>query len=239
MAAGSDPAIISGAIGPTLRAAITANANVSVDLNVWIRDGNSWLIVNVVDKVTPANTQQFVYDLNRQIWFIPWKKKISAMAFGRVSESDNNKHLVVMTWDGATAKIGVLDPAFFQDTTGTNQLTPSATTNLFAVPNGNHVNPLNNPVRVPIISYLITERTKFTSDTDPTVNMRLDEFSGAFTALTAFDPAYNIQRASFNTKWWPIEQAAQRVQLQVNKAAANEAFELQNLGFVFKPDAGT
>jgi hypothetical protein len=239
MVAGSDPSIISGAIGTTLRAAITANTNVTVDLNVWIRDGNSWLIVNVIDKATPANTQQFVYDLNRQFWFIPWKKKISAMAFGRVSESDSNKHLVVLTWDGSTAKLGVLDPAFFQDTTGTNQLAPSATTNLFNVPNGNHVNPVNNPVRTPIIAYLLTERTKFTSDTDPTVNMRLDEFSGAFTALTAFAPTYRAQHTSFNTKWWPIEQAAQRVQLQVSKVAANEAFELQTLGFVFKPDAGT
>lgn len=239
LVAGSDPAIISAPIGPTLRAAITASTTVSVDFCMWVRDGLQWLIVNVLDKATPANNQQFVYDLGRQFWFVPWKKKISAMAFGRISETDNNKHLVVMTWDGATAKIGVLDPAFFQDTTGTNQSAPSATTNLFNVPNGNHVNPVNNPVRTPIISYLITERTKFNSDTDPTVNMRLDEFSGSFTALSAFDPTYRTQRTSFNTKWWPIEQAAQRVQLQINKAAANEAFELQTLGFIFKPDAGT
>lgn len=239
LTAGADPAIISAPIGSALRAAITANTNIDVDFDIWIRDGLQWLIISVIDKATPANTQQFIFDIGRQFWHIPWKKKISAMAFGRVSETDSNKHLVILTWDGATAKLGVLDPAFFQDTTGTNQAAPSVTTNLFYVPNGNHVNPVNNPVRTPVISYLMTERTKFNSDTDPTVNMRLDEFSGAFTALTANDPTYRTQRTSFNTKWYPIEQAAQRVQLQVTKVAANEAFELQTVGFVFKPDAGT
>jgi hypothetical protein len=113
-----------------------------------------------------------------------------------------------------------------------------ARTNLIEVPAGNHLNMLRVPGHHPMLSYFILDRTKFAADTAVTVEYRLDEFSGASTAVTGVDPPYVIQSTSYNTLWYPIQKVCRRVQFTVFKAALNENLEIQNLGFVFQSEAG-
>jgi hypothetical protein len=190
----------------------------------------------VIDISNSANNKQFIYDINKTIWFTPWTKKMSAMASGRVFENDQNTYLVVATWDGTTGAVATLDLTSFSDLGVAYDF--DCTTNLFNIPAGNHVNQINRPAEHPMLSYLLTERTKFTGDTDPTVSYRLDEFSGALTTVGAQDPLYVPQHTSWNLNWYPIQQVTQRVQMKIAMTSNAHSFELQNIGFIFQPTAG-
>lgn len=228
------PQIISEPLGDSLRSLITTNVEVAME--VFSRDGNVWLIVAVINKTTPANTRVFVYDLKKRMWFTPWSKQISAMAFGRLKESDPNDYLVVMTWDGTTSALAVLDLNIKTDL-GT-AYAASFTTNLFTVPPGNHINQVRQPAHHPMLSYLVVERTKFAGDTDPTIEYRLDEFSGPFNSAVLQEPPFITQPSSHSLHWCPVQKVCKRVQLKVSKTAVDESFEIQNLGFVFMSEAG-
>jgi hypothetical protein len=194
------------------------------------------LIVSVVNKSNSANDKQFIYDINRTIWFTPWTKQMSAMASGRFIENDQNTYLVVATWDGTTGGIATLDLGAFIDMGVGYEF--DCTTNLFNIPAGNHVNQINRPAEHPMLSYLITERTRFTGDQEPSILYRLDEFSGALTTATPQDPLYVPQHTSWSLKWYPIQQVTQRVQMKIMQNPSAYSFEMQNIGFVFQPTAG-
>ncbi len=230
------PVAISEPLGDALRSLITANVDVAME--VFSRDGNVWLVVAVINKSTPASTRLFVYDLKKEIWFTPWAKKVSAMAFGRLKESDPNEYLVVLTWNGSSSSLCYLDLGIRTDAPGGQTYAPSFTTNLFTVPPGNHINQIRQPAHHPVVSYLVVERTKFANDTDPTISYRLDEFSGSFTTAALVDPPFITQSTSHRLHWCPIQKVCKRVQMKVSKTAADEQFEIQNVGFVFQSESG-
>jgi hypothetical protein len=89
-----------------------------------------------------------------------------------------------------------------------------------------------------MLSYLITERTRFIGDQEPSILYRLDEFSGALTTATPQDPLYVPQHTSWSLKWYPIQQVTQRVQMKIMQNPSAYSFEMQNIGFVFQPTAG-
>jgi hypothetical protein len=233
---GSDPVNISVPLGTSIAAAIGTSGNTDVFMEVFNQQGNMWLIVSVVDKSNSANDKQFIYDINRTIWFTPWTKQMSAMASGRFIENDQNTYLVVATWDGTTGGIATLDLGAFIDMGVGYEF--DCTTNLFNIPAGNHVNQINRPAEHPMLSYLITERTRFTGDQEPSILYRLDEFSGALTTATPQDPLYVPQHTSWSLKWYPIQQVTQRVQMKIMQNPSAYSFEMQNIGFVFQPTAG-
>ena len=227
---GNKPILLSKPLGNTLRSLVTTNVDISME--VFSRDGQDYLIVAAINKATPASTKLFVYDLQKEMWFPPWTKKVSAMTFGKLKETDSKKHLIILTWDGTTSKLGVLDPDYETDTGTTFAV--DFTVNLFKIPAGNSVNSLNQPLRTPEVSAFVVERTKYASDTEPTVESRLDEFSGSFTTLTASDPPFADQHTSYYQKWYAISIKGQRAQMKVSRTASDKAFEIQNLGFAFK-----
>ena len=227
---GNKPILLSKPLGNTLRSLVTTNVDISME--VFSRDGQDYLIVAAINKATPASTRVFVYDLQKEMWFPPWTKTISAMTFGKLKETDSKKHLIILTWDGTTSKLGVLDPDYETDAGTTFAV--DFTVNLFKIPAGNSVNSLNQPLRTPEVTAFVVERTKYTSDTEPTVESRLDEFSGSFTTLTASDPPFSDQHTSYYQKWYNISIKGQRAQMKVSRAASDKAFEIQNLGFAFK-----
>jgi len=81
------------------------------------------------------------------------------------------------------------------------------------------------------------ERTKFAGDTNPTVSVRLDEFSGTTTTLNPSNPPYITQRSSYNVHWYPVQKVCQRIQLLVS-TTGSDRFELQTIGFIFQPGLG-
>lgn len=232
-----EPQVISLPLGTQLADIIIAalgGNRIRVEFEVYSRDGLNWLVVNVADNTDSTVNRQFVYDLNQKIWFTPWSKKIQTMTFGRTTAS-SSRELIVFTYDGTTSKLAILDRDHLSDL-GTN-FTPSATISLTSIPAGNHINELRKWALSPILSYFILERTKFGGDTDPTVTYRLDEFSGSATTATGYDPPYLAQHSSYYEKWYPVQVVCKRAQLIIT-GTGGQQLELQNIGFVFQPEAG-
>jgi len=229
------PQVLSVPLGSSIRDLLTSNTEVIMD--TFSRDGNAWLVVAVVNRSSPSGTKFFVYDTVRGIWFTPWGKHVSCFSFGRLRENDARNHLVCTTWDLATARLCVLDFDAFSNLD--QAYAPTFTTNLFMVPSGNHINALRQPAHHPMLSFLMTERTKFTGDIDPVLQYRLDEFSGTIYTGTPKDPPFIKQRDSYNVKWYPVQQVVQRAQIKISKAYVTEKFEIQTLGFVFQSEAGS
>lgn len=231
------PQILSGPLGDDLLSLL--NANTEIHLVAHIEDARRWIVLGLKDKATSANSRIWVLDIDGQQWNPPWVIPFTAMVSGRLDESNTKKKLVIATTDGSAAKVGVLDPDAETDQIagGDVNFALDFTTNLFTVPAGNHVNLLRRPAHVGSLAYLILERTKFGGDTDPTVEFRLDDFAGSFTAAMGVDPPQRDQSTSFIQKWYPIQEATHRVQMKVSKTSSAEKFELQTIGFVFQPDA--
>jgi hypothetical protein len=228
------PVAISDAVGTTLRTRMEAATDNNIQLVVWSQVGYTWLVVNFGDGY------QMVYDIGRGFWFPPWSigTDLTAVTVGRLSLDDPREYLIGAVQDvGGTWKIAVLDfTANIDGTAGPYQA--YFTTNLLDLPAGNHVNLLRQPGHHPMLSYVKLERTKFTSDNDPTVSYRLDEFSGDLTTATSYDPPFIAQRSSYKIHWFPVQVVCQRVQVKALVGAVNQAFEVQTLGLIFTPEAG-
>ena len=156
-------------------------------------------------------------------------------------ESDQIRELVIATEDASGARVGFLDFTAFTDqyNAGNSEYAPTLTTNLFPIPAGNHINALRRPGAKPKLKNLIVERTKFASDTDPTVEVRVDEFTGAFTTPTGPNaPTPTAQHTSYSELWYDMNQLASRVQIKISKSADAEKFELQTLAFLWDATAG-
>jgi hypothetical protein len=175
------------------------------------------------------------------MWFAPWTKALGVVAYGRLRDNDPLNYLVGWINYNGNWTLGVLDTTVYNDLGTTNSITPVIQTNLFGLTSGwgAHVSMINAPAVTPVVSYMVTERTKFSGDTDPTVSYRLDEFNTvSFTSVPPSGPLFETQRTSYWQELFPIQQACRRVQLNITKPPVNEGFEYQNIGFMFMPTAG-
>ena len=216
------------------------NSNVDIEVVAHPIDGGFWVILALYDNGTQANSQVWVYDTNRRAWNPPWNLPITAILSGALQESVLTSKLVFATYDGTTTKLTVASLASNVDQ---HIASPAAfaidfTFNLLRNPPGNHLNTLRRPAHHSRLTYLKTERTKFSSDTTPVLEYRLDNFSGTLTAAGAENPPFVAQSTSHVVNWWPVVKNAQRVQTKISKTALDEAFELQTFGLVFQPEAG-
>jgi hypothetical protein len=230
------PIIISRPLGDSLKTLATA-ANAEVDMIVYNQDDLTLLLVAVIDKVSPINTRVFAYDLERQIWFTPWIMDATALTHGRIWESDQSSYLIVPQQTGASSRPGYMVIGKTSDVLGDpNDLT--VTLSVAKVPAGNHLNALREPAHHPMLSYMIVEKTGGYS-TDVTVQYRLNEFSGSQTTVAATDSPFQVQSTSYKTHWYPIQKVMHRAQLTISKSpVAADSTEIQNIGFVFQPEAG-
>jgi len=235
---------LKGEIGEVIDAAGDTDTLDNVVVATHTFEGNQWFLVGVVDRTTPANSKIWCFDLVRQQWNTPWTLPFFSMISGRLPDV-GRQELIFSTYLG-TASSGNL---VLMETEEAQDMFVASTpvsfalngeTNLFRVKQGNHVHTLRVPAAYPVLAGLLTERTKFASDTVPTIEFRLDEFSGSFTTATeAPTPPYLVQRTSYNIGWYPVQKMAQRVSMKISKTALAEKFELQSLGFVWNPEAGT
>lgn len=229
---------ISAPLGDDISDAINTNTD------VWMAshpiDVGFWLMLGIHDRGSESNSKLWMFDTARGMWNPPWNLPVTAVASGQISESTLINQLAFATYDGTTTKITVIDLDSSQD-----QYTASNTTfaidftfNLMRNSAGNHLNALRRPAHHSRLAFVKTERTKFSSDTDPTLEYRLDDFNAAFTASTAKAPPFIHQSTSHIINWWPVVKNAQRAQVKISKSSVNEAFELQTFGLVYQPEAG-
>jgi hypothetical protein len=227
---------ISRDIAPLLRT--MGISTTDVQMVTWNAEGVSWLVVAMINHNTQANTRVFVYDLERRIWFTPWVVPVTAMATGQIASDDPYNRL----WFAVTGADGRSYLCFVNLNTPTDEIDAVSTfscyavTSLMDIPAGNHVNLLRQPGHHPMLSFLKLEHTA--TGAVPTVEYRLDEFAGAWTAGTAENPPFIAQRSSYKTWWYPIQQVVQRVQMKISFPPSNTFDDIQTLGAVFTPESG-
>ena len=219
--------------------AITSTSQLIVQGYAW--EGNFWAVVGLHDPDTPGNGRVWVYDFVREKWNLPWHVPVTALMSGKIDESTSKNILMVATDDATGPRIGLFDEDQQADelATGDAGFAIQATTNTFEIPAGNHVNLLRVGGHHPEVAYLQTTRTKFSSDTDVTVKYRLNEISGSLTTVTKTDPPYQAASTTIDIGWYPIKKVGQRVSMDLSKTLDTEKFELQEIGFVWQPEAGT
>lgn len=238
---GVEPENISLPLGNAIKVAYAACVAPQIELECYNRDGNTWLIVNVLDQSTTSNGKQYVFDLNNNMWFAPWNKQLGPMAYGRLRDNDPSNYLIgAINYSDAHWHFGVLDQTATADIGGLQGIAPVIQTNLFSLAAGwgAHTSLINAPAVMPVVAYLVLERTKFGGDSDPGVSYRLDEFATVpFTSVAPFGPLFETQRTSYSWLFYPIEIAARRVQINI-APPTNTPSEMQNIGFIFNPTAG-
>ncbi len=93
---------------------------------------------------------------------------------------------------------------------------------------------------VSVLHAIKLDRTKFTSDTDPTMTYYLDNSTGANGTSNSSPetPPRRIQSVGYTTLWYMVDTACERVSVKFAKVASTERFETQMIAFVFNPDSG-
>lgn len=211
--------------------------------DVWVKihqqGQHSWVVVGFVDRDTPANSKLYVYDTVRQKWNTPWVIPFTAMVSGVPKEGTDNEQLVMATWTGSQAYVGLLDLTATSDNLWSSEQSyqPTFTLNLGMVPAGHFVNLRTVPVATPRLDYVLVEREIFSGDSDPTVAYRFDDNTGSFTNITLVDPPYRTQGTGIKSQWAALGKACGRVQVKVTAANDTRDFKVQALGLVWNPPA--
>jgi hypothetical protein len=222
-----------------------------IQLVVWSQQGVQWLVVAMINHIDPEDTRLFVYDLDRGFWFTPWAVRATAITTGKLAQFDERNHLIVAVKaedDNTYITFCRLDEAYDTmgpDVDGITSVTGTATTSLLDLPAGNHVNLLRQPGHHPMLSYIKLEHLEGAAETlpytaagEPTLQYRLDEVSGSWTTGTSYAPPFMSQRSSYKTRWYPIQQVVQRVQIKVTYTGTTGLGDIQTLGLIFTPEAG-
>ena len=241
MIRGNQLRIISGPLGTDLSGAITSTTQVQVTSHFF--EGAGWILVGLYDPTTPANSRIFSYDITRSKWNPPWVIPFSAFVSGRVRESDSVREVVVAIDEGNDHQ-GVLILDFDQVSdelpSADTEYAPTAIFNLLPTPGGNHLNLLRVPAAFSSLQKVKIERTKYSSDTDPAISVRLDDFdTDAYTALTLEPPDLLDQSTSYVGHWCAVDEACQRAQVKVVAASEAKNFSIQTMGLLWHPSAGS
>jgi hypothetical protein len=228
------PEVISG----PLKTDILTLAAFGVDIELsWLsKHDKDLLFVDVISNSVLANSRQYVYDLDLGIWNVPWTIPASAACVGRYRETtDFSSHLLMWVSDRlcrwADDELTVRDIS--------SDYSCYATFGLTENPAGNHLNERSVPSHTTVAHAILIERTKFSSDTDPTITyFKDDAFTTPVAPATAIDPPRRAASVGYETKLYPVSQACQRIAVRVAKSAVNERFELQTVDYIFQPGAG-
>jgi hypothetical protein len=207
-----------------------------------------FLVVNLIDQITPANCLQWVYDISQstggtQIWNTPWTIANSAMVSDRIRESDPRRYLAVYHWTGTTGQLAIWDSRETVMTdampSGAANYGHTATFSLIPNPAGNHVNLLRRPALNTVVNQIRLDRTQFVGDTDPVVEYYLDDiFTSPLVPAAVIEPPRRPQSKGYRTLCYSVNDACERVGLTISKPASAEQFELQGLVVTFNPDGG-
>jgi hypothetical protein len=232
------PNILSDHLKNDLVTLIAAGAE--LEFQSFSKRDKKYLIVNCINKTTLASTRQYVYDFSLGLWNTPWRMSISACVVGRYLETNKQTYLVVYQYNGSSGSLAYWDDSESVIQDGGVNYDCAVTFGLTENPAGNHLNERSVPSHTTVLHGILIERTKFTSDTEPTVEYYKDDaWTTPLTPATALDPPRRGASAGYSTKIYPVSEAAQRVAVKISKTAVNERFELQTVDYIFQPGAGS
>ncbi len=205
---------------------------------------------------TSSKSQQWVYDFNQSddgLWNVPWTVPATFVhsSYIDIDPTLNGAGLGRWLFFGNFRQTAFLGSMAYMDFTlatmtdfipGTGNVAYSCsfTVSLVRNPTGNHVNMLREPGMVSILHAVKLDRTKFTSDSDPSLTYYIDNSTNASgtTNSTPEVPPRRVQSTGYTTLWYMIDTACERVSAKFAKVASTERFEVQMIAFIFNPDSG-
>lgn len=253
MARGYKREFLSDKIATDIRTAVAAGSSIHLLRHAELE--KDWLIMLAVNS-TLATCKQWIFDFNagqEGLWSVPWTQPVTAAASGQPFDtSDLTRHLTwassggVTTNQYTTTDITGVTVTDFVPGTGASNYAADFTVSLIRNPTGNHVNQLREPGMVSILHAIKLDRTKFTSDTDPTLAFSLDDLtysagsggSQGGTNSTPEIPPRREQSTGYTTLWYMVDQKCERVAAKFSKAASSQRFEVQAIAYIFNPDTG-
>jgi hypothetical protein len=176
-----------------------------------------WVVISAIDDTTPANTQQFVYDINRQIWFPPWNMAYRTLLEYGVTLSDT--------------KTGQIDPEASADLG--SGFSAKIAFSLESIPAGNLVNLRRTESAIPPLQYI---RVEWIGETDDlTVTVRRDSLSTAL-ATNRSDPPIEPS-IGYDRGFFYVDQVGERFGAVLTLASSTDAWKTLGVGLVFEPQA--
>lgn len=205
----------------------------SLSLTVYQAPRIDWLILSLHDLGTPANSRWWVLDLSRlsqgPLWSPPWTKNTTAVATG-ITEAGVS-YLYAAVFDGSDSQLAVYDDNIYADM-GTG-FAFAVDTNLFTVPDGNHVHRL---AKTRMMCNMAEVKVGYVGNT-PTVKVGLDT-DGALTDYTsnASDPPRTVAGdAGYEEKFYNVNSVAQRARIGISRTADANPFSLESFAFIWEP----
>lgn len=233
MMEGGNARIISDSLGSTVVNALDAETTLS--LEIYQAQRIDWIVLALHDLGTPANSRWWILDLARlgqgQLWSPPWTKDTTAICVA--SDESEETFLYAATYSGGNAGL-----AYYSDSTYADLgsgFAFNAETNLFSIPDGNHVHRLAKPRLMPNVLEL---KVGYVGNA-PTVKRGLDS-AGAMTELTIYNdpPRATAVDAGYVIRHYGVQSVAQRVRMGVSRTADSNPFELESFAVVWDPTQG-
>lgn len=236
-------------IAGTFKVHMVRHAEEEKDLLVVLIATNGLSVSNQWNPFNPSGgvVRQLVYDFNQSdkgMWNVPWAMPITAAISSYIDiGSGLSKNLILASaiQNGSFVNATTTYWDANSDWTGANSEYPCFfTVSLVRNPTGNHVNMLREPGMVSVLHAIKIDRTSTPGDTDPVVTYYLDNSTGADGAVStnAEYPPRRIQSIGYDTTWYMVNEACERVSVKISKEASSEVLEVQSIAFVFSPDSG-
>lgn len=249
---GNNFRIISDQLGTDIIEFLGNPPDDACDMTYWADIEKEWIVLNIYKT---SSSMQWVYDIKKasstkqDFWNTPWTiPGVTALLSGRISLTSTQRRLCFYLFNNTAPLAGWLvricstaAENVGSDTVPTGlsaTFTFHLVTALFQIPPGNHVNALRRPDLTPVVYKIRIDRTKYSSDTDPSVNYFLDDL---WTTPIGGGTPQTVPRAAlpkgFSTLMYPIDTIAYRVAVEIFKSDT-QLFELQDLVIVFEADKG-
>lgn len=248
---GTNYAIITNPIGDALKTAVADGA--LVELAFWNQGDKKYLICACHRPDNPVFSQWFIYDLDRAVatqddfWFTPWNKKTVAITVGQSSVADTENKLFLGLYGGGQFQLAVLDPSgVMASDPDPSTLTPtgygwSFRTSLLPVPVGDHISNLREPDMSPVVASVSYEKTSYTGDSLPVVNIYVDNKTAlpTKTLTTADPPARRAQSIGYGSYFYSgCQTVSKHVALELVGGLDTIQAEISQIAFEWLPDAG-
>lgn len=249
---GDNYADISKPLGSAFKTLVDAGA--IMEMYFWAQGDKEWLIVAAQQPSDTTASRWLIFDLDKsmtaqvEFWFPPWRVRSTTLAVGQNSVLDTENKLIACLWNGVNFQAVKIDP------TGATASDPDPTTlastgfswnlrtSLRTVPVGDHVNTLRAPGFSPTLASVALEKTSYTGDAEPAVNVYLDNFFTVATAMTlpADPPAGRDQSTDFLTlvHHFGLNRNCKYAAIEITGAADTAQAEIHRLQWSWLPESG-
>ena len=196
-----------------------ATGNYLIELRVIKLGPYDLLVVHVGHNTDLSNSRQFIYDINRQIWFTPWRIPTRSIGeFGTFIEFDDVSSLDIAT----TGDLGGAYAA-------------AARFSLEKHPAGNLVNLRRTETLITPLHYVEVEHEG--AEGELTVAVRQDSLSTSL-STTKSNPGAAPDPTGYTKGYYQLNRLGERFAVDIDLSSTVNAFDIHSIRLGFEPSEG-